>query len=51
MKPETTKKSEPLYDGHIPINFLQRTILSVGSSIVALTDPVRGGDDSSEKLQ
>jgi ubiquinone biosynthesis protein COQ4 len=50
MKAATTKKSEPLYDGHIPINLLQRAILSVGSSIVALTDPVRGGDESSKNL-
>ncbi|KAK4023198.1 ubiquinone biosynthesis protein COQ4 homolog, mitochondrial [Daphnia magna] len=35
-------KDEPLYDGHIPINILQRAILSVGSSIMALTDPARG---------
>ncbi len=51
MKSETTKKSEPLYDGHIPINLLQRAVLSVGSSIVALTDPARGGDESSKKPQ
>nr|CAH0099411.1 unnamed protein product [Daphnia galeata] len=42
IKEEITKKSEPLYDGHIPINLLQRAVLSVGSSIVSLTDPARG---------
>jgi len=46
IKEEITKKSEPLYDGHIPINLLQRAVLSVGSSIVSLTDPARGGDES-----
>ena len=37
------KKIQPLYDGHIPINPLQRAILAVGSSIVSLTNPSRAG--------
>ena len=36
-------KVTPLYGGHIPINFIQRAILSVGSSYLALTNPARGG--------
>lgn len=35
-------KVTPLYGGHIPINFIQRAILSVGSSYLALTNPARG---------
>jgi len=35
-------KATPLYDGHIPINCMQRAILTVGSSYLALTNPARG---------
>ena len=32
-----------LYEGHIPITFLQKAILTAGSSILSLVDPARGG--------
>lgn len=31
----------PLYDGHIPTSFVQKSILGVGSSLAALLDPWR----------
>lgn len=45
-----TKDDRPLYDGHVPINSVQRAILTVGSSIVALTDPARGGQHATSPL-
>ncbi|KAF9355204.1 Ubiquinone biosynthesis protein [Mortierella sp. AD094] len=38
LKPPTEK----LYDGHIPISPVQRTILAVGSAFTALYNPLRG---------
>jgi hypothetical protein len=32
-----------LYPGHIPSNFFQKTLLSVGAAAVAVTSPWRGG--------
>lgn len=34
-------KATPLYDNHIPTNFLQKTILSVGAATAALLNPHR----------
>lgn len=39
---ENEHKIIPLYDGHIPLSFMQRAILSVGSSYICLTNPARG---------
>jgi len=36
-------RSETMYEGHIPISFLQRTILFAGSAAMALRDPTRHG--------
>lgn len=41
---EQKLKSQPLYEGHIPITPLQRVILAVGSTVVGLTSPARGGN-------
>ncbi|XP_064458296.1 ubiquinone biosynthesis protein COQ4 homolog, mitochondrial-like [Ornithodoros turicata] len=38
---ETDSNQSPLYDGHIPTTFFQKTILSVGSALAAITDPFR----------
>lgn len=35
--------TDKLYEGHIPISPLQRTILAVGSAFTALANPLRGG--------
>jgi len=40
VEPPTGK----LYEGHIPISPLQRTILAVGSAFTALANPLRGGN-------
>lgn len=39
VEPPTGK----LYEGHIPISPLQRSILAVGSAFTALANPLRGG--------
>ena len=33
-----------LYDTHIPISGIERTVLTVGSAIAALKNPLRGGN-------
>lgn len=41
------KSSEPAYEGHIPLTCFENTFLAVGSAIMALYDPRRGGNSSS----
>lgn len=41
-KEQKSQQNEPLYEGHIPTSLMQRAVLSVGSSVLALTDPSRG---------
>ena len=43
-------KAAPLYENHIPISPLQRTILAVGSSWLALSSPARGGNRLSHRI-
>ncbi len=35
--------STPAYEGHIPLNWFENTFLAVGSAVMALADPRRGG--------
>ena len=44
------KSSEPAYEGHIPLNGFKNAFLAVGSAIMALYDPKRGGNSSSMNL-
>ena len=41
------KSSEPAYEGHIPLNCLENVFLAVGSAVMALYNPRRGGKCSS----
>lgn len=34
----------PAYEGHIPLNWFETALLTVGSAVVSLTDPRRGGE-------
>ena len=40
--PEEEHLKEPLYEGHIPTNTVQKLALAVGSSFVSLINPYRG---------
>jgi len=44
------KSSEPAYEGHIPLDCFENAFLAVGSAIMALYDPKRGGNSSSMNL-
>lgn len=35
--------SQPAYDGHIPLNWAENAFLAVGSAVMSLVDPRRGG--------
>ena len=35
--------SQPAYDGHIPLNWAENAFLAVGSAVMSLLDPRRGG--------
>jgi len=35
--------TKPLYDGHIPLNWFENAFLAVGSAVMSLVDPRRGG--------
>jgi len=35
--------SQPAYDGHIPLNWAENAFLAVGSAVMSLMDPRRGG--------
>ncbi|KAI8097557.1 ubiquinone biosynthesis protein Coq4 [Halteromyces radiatus] len=39
---EASSYQQPIYNGHIPISGIERTVLTVGSAITALRDPLRG---------
>lgn len=41
------KSSEPAYEGHIPLNCFENAFLAVGSAVMALYDPKRGGESNS----
>lgn len=36
-------KTQPLYEGHVPLNWFETALLAVGSAYKSLTDPRRGG--------
>ena len=36
-------KTQPAYEGHIPLNWFETALMTVGSAYKALTDPRRGG--------
>ena len=38
-----TRFTKPLYDGHIPLNWFENAFLAVGSAVMSLVDPRRGG--------
>lgn len=33
----------PNYEGHVPLNFFERTALAAGSAVMSLMNPSRGG--------
>ena len=33
----------PAYEGHIPVNWFENAFLAVGSAVMSLVDPRRGG--------
>ena len=35
--------SQPAYDGHTPLNWAENAFLAVGSAVMSLIDPRRGG--------
>lgn len=35
--------THPLYDGHVPLNWFEKTLMFAGSSYMSLTNPRRGG--------
>lgn len=39
----------PMYDGHILLSPIQRTLLSVGSALAALNDPYRDGNSNDKR--
>jgi ubiquinone biosynthesis protein COQ4 len=36
--------NQPAYDGHIPLNWFENAFLAVGSAVMSLVDPRRGGE-------
>ena len=36
-------QTNPLYEGHVPLNWFETALLAVGSAYKSLTDPRRGG--------
>ena len=34
----------PAYDGHIPLNWFENAFLAVGSAVMSLANPRRGGE-------
>jgi ubiquinone biosynthesis protein COQ4 len=36
-------KTEPAYQGHIPLNWFENAFLAVGSAVMSLADPRRAG--------
>lgn len=38
----------PSYEGHIPLNWFENAVLAVGSAVMSLADPRRGGEYLSE---
>ena len=39
----TRSINTPAYEGHIPINWFENAFLAVGSAVMSLVDPRRGG--------
>lgn len=39
----TTAAESPKYPGHVPLSFAQNALLAVGSGVVGVLDPTRGG--------
>lgn len=37
----------PAYPGHIPLNWFENAFLAVGSAVMSLADPRRGGEQKS----
>lgn len=48
VRPDIPKRPEPAYPGHIPLTRLENAFLAVGSGLMSLANPRRGGDFSSE---
>lgn len=38
-----SKSTQPAYEGHIPLNTFESAFLAVGSGLMALMNPRRGG--------
>ena len=36
--------NQPAYEGHIPLNWFENAFLAVGSAVMSLVDPRRGGN-------
>jgi ubiquinone biosynthesis protein COQ4 len=36
--------TQPAYPGHIPLNCFENAVLAVGSAVMSLADPRRGGE-------
>jgi len=36
--------TQPAYPGHIPLNRFENAVLAVGSAVMSLADPRRGGE-------
>lgn len=41
--PDIPRRPEPAYPGHIPLNWFENAFLAVGSGVVSLLNPRRGG--------
>ena len=39
--------TQPAYEGHIPLTWFENAFLAVGSAIMSLVDPRRGGEKAS----
>lgn len=43
-RPDIPKRPEPAYPGHIPLNWFENAFLAVGSGLMSLANPHRGGE-------
>lgn len=43
VRPDIPQRPEPAYPGHIPLNWLENAFLAVGSGLMSLANPRRGG--------
>lgn len=48
---EIPKRPEPAYPGHIPLNWFENAFLAVGSGVISLLNPHRGGARGSHSTQ